>query len=69
MTMPRIRPVFSGRCRERRFARPVRRQRASSRRSSPAALHEQGLVDRLVAHLHHRIACELDPQPGRGLLR
>jgi hypothetical protein len=34
-----------------------------------AALHEQGLVDGLVAHPHHGIACELDPQPGRDLLR
>jgi hypothetical protein len=34
-----------------------------------AARHEQGLVDRLVAHLHHGIARELDPQPAGDLLR
>ena len=34
-----------------------------------ASLDEQGLVKGFVAHLHHGIACELDPQPGRDLLR
>jgi beta-phosphoglucomutase-like phosphatase (HAD superfamily) len=33
------------------------------------ALHEQGLVDGLVTHVHHGIARELDPQPGRDLHR
>ena len=35
MTMPGMRPGFSRRPRRRRAVRPVRRQRASSRRSSP----------------------------------
>jgi hypothetical protein len=34
-----------------------------------AALHEQGLIDRLVAHMHHRIVGELHPQPTGDLLR
>ena len=40
----------------------------SSRRSSPAALDEQRLIDRLVAHPHHRIVWELQPQPAGDLL-
>ena len=34
-----------------------------------AALDVERLVDRLVAHKHHGIARELDPQPSRDLLR
>jgi len=32
--------------------------------SFAAALHEQGLIDRLVTHVHHRIVGELHPQTG-----
>jgi hypothetical protein len=34
-----------------------------------AALYEQGLIDALVAHMHHRIVGELGPQPAGDLLR
>jgi hypothetical protein len=49
------------------LARPVRKQRASSRRSSPRPCTQPGLVAGFVAHPHHGIAWELDPQPGRDL--
>src|SRR3954468_5752113 len=57
------------RARGTRNARPVRRQAVSSRRSAPAALHVQRLVDGLVTDPHGLIVREVDPQPPGDLLR
>jgi hypothetical protein len=69
ITIPGILPRVSIRDRGRRCARPVRRHRDNSASQQATALDEQRQVDRLVAHLHHRIVGELDAQLFGDLLR
>ena len=66
MTMPGIRPRVSSRPWGRLFARPDRKHRVAQLAS---ALDEQGLVDRFVAHPHHRIVWVLEAQPLGDLSR